>query len=177
MDQASGITLHAKLPFSWQSALISSEALIKLRSSNLEVMHALATLESVPDKDHEADPTTSKAIDRIEAKLDIVIGLLSRLASQHAQPPAPLWVDLGVHDIHWQGDDAPPIPGSLILIDLFLSERLPEPLRLLAKVSASDTGHCHAEFLDMDEEVAEWMTRTLFRYHRRELQARHQNQA
>ena len=47
-------------------------------------------------------------------------------------------------------------------------------LQLHARIISSAGGRCVAALLDEDPEFEEWMTRTLFRYHRRGLQARHQ---
>ncbi len=172
MDNVPGITCHAHLPLRWQAAAPDAGMLAAARRTNLELLHALATLESAPDNEHDANPAIAKAIERLESKLDIVIGILSRLIAQHAALPAPVPVSLGVDRIEWHAEDAPPA-GATIRIELYLSPKLPEPLQLYAQVTDTPAGACMAEFLDHDEELEEWMTRTLFRFHRRELQARH----
>lgn len=175
MSSASGITYQADLPLHWQyEAAPSGAALALARHANMALLHALTTLESAADKDHDADPAVTKAVDRLEAKLDIALGLLSKLVAQQMELPASIPVTLGVHQIEWRGASDLPVVNSIIMLNLHLSPKLPEPLHLYARVMTSQTALCAAEFLDRDEELEEWITRTLFRYHRRTLQARHQ---
>ncbi len=174
MNNASGITYQANLPLRWRyEGTPSDTTLAQARQANIALLHALATLESVADKDHDIDPAVSKAIDRLEAKLDIVLSLLSRLVSQQMELPAAIPVTLGVYQIEWRGAPELPTQDSIIRLGLHLSPKLPEPLQLYARVMTSQTNLCSAEFLDRDQELEEWITRTLFRYHRRAVQARH----
>lgn len=175
MNGFSGITYQARLPLLWQVAEPDDQAMMAARRSNLGLLHALATIEAIPDKDPDADPAVSKAIDRLEAKLDVAIGLLSKLVAQQAEMPMPAQVSLGAHQIEWGALPDCPVPDSVIRIALHLSPHLPEPIQLYARVTLSSPTLCRAEFLDQDEEFEDWMTRTLFRYHRREVQARHQS--
>lgn len=175
MSSASGITYQANLPLRWQYQAAPADAeLAQARHANIALLHALATLESVPDKDHDADPAVAKAVDRLEAKLDIALGLLSRLVTQQMEIPASIPVTLGAHLVEWRAATDLPDLDATILLSLHLSPKLPESLQLYARVTISQTGWCAAEFLDRDEELEDWITRTLFRYHRRALQARHQ---
>ena len=175
MSNASGITYLADLPLRWQyEAMPSESALALARHANMTLLHALSTLESTAEKDHDADPAVAKAVDRLEAKLDIALSLLTRLVAQQLELPASSPVTLGVHQIEWRGVSDLPAVDALIKLNLYLSPRLPEPLQLYSRVASSQAGLCTAEYLDKDEELEEWITRTLFRYHRRALQARHQ---
>ncbi len=175
MSLESGITYQASLPLSWRDTPVPDDATLALaRHANLTLLHALAVLESVTEKDHDVDPVMSKAVIRLEAKLDIALSLITRLISGQLALPASFALTMGVDRIEWRGAEQIPGPGTLILLSLYLSPRLPEPLQLYARVGAAQNDGCVAEFLDHDEEHEEWITRTLFRYHRRALQARHQ---
>lgn len=175
MSSTSGITYQAVLPLRWQYEALPSDTTLSLaRQSNVSLLHALTTLESVAEKDHDADPAIAKAVDRLESKLDIALTLLARIVEQQMSIPARIPVRLGVNQIEWQGTLDFPNNDSIIRVSLHLSPKLPEPLQLYARVITSQTEACVAEFLDRDAEFEEWITRTLFRYHRRALQARHQ---
>jgi len=137
------------------------------------MLHALALMESLPEKDTDADPAIAKAIQRLEAKLDIVLSQLSRLAAQDASRLSHTRVSLGATHLTWETHSEVPPPGTSIKLTLNLSPMLYEGIQLYARVTESSATTCRAEFVDQDEEFVEWMTRTLFRYHRRELQARH----
>ena len=174
MSDAPGITYQATLPLHWEEATPTDAVLAQARHGNLVLLQALATLESAADKDYDADPAVAKAVERLEAKLDIVLSLLSKLVAQQLEIPTSVPVTLGVRSIQWQAAAILPTVGAIIKLSLHLSLKLPEPLRIFARVTAVQGEHYSAEFLDTDEELEEWITRTLFRYHRRALQARHQ---
>ena len=175
MSDDSGINYQTSLPLAWQNVPAPDTAMLaQARDGNILLLQALATLESAAEKDHVADPALSKAVVRLEAKLDIALTLLGKLLAEQLASPASVPVTLGVNQIAWR--DAAPLPAldASILVNLRLSPRLPEFLQLYARVVAVEDGACSAEFLDRDSEQEEWITRTLFRYHRRALQARHQ---
>lgn len=180
-DETLSITYQAELPISWQKIAPPSLSTLALwRQSNLDLLRGLATLEAlVPaENEHEASPVAAKALERVEAKLDIMLGMLARLVTEKTELPPILPVELGASSLAWHAPDRSALElGQEILIQLFLSPRLPEPLKLWVRITsaqfeAEETGYT-AELLDTDTELDEWLTRTLFRYHRRALQARH----
>lgn len=180
----SAITYQAKLPLAWTAPAAPDSATLALwHHGNLALLHALATLEAAapPDSERESDHAYSKTLDRIEAKLDLSLTLLARLIGQQAILPPQRAVTLAAEGLSWScPPDEAPADGSDVLIALYLSPRLPEPLHLWSRVACRTgadhdrSSHCHAAFLDKEAEMEEWMTRTLFRYHRRALQARRQ---
>jgi hypothetical protein len=171
-----GITYQASLPLSWRSEPAPSVSMLaSWRYSNISLLRGLATLESAAvDRDHEVDSHQTKALERLENKLDIALNMLAHLTMRNVDMPAPLPVTLSARSIEWLSDLPLPAHDSQALVSLYLSPRLPEPLQLYARVVSSAERRCVVTLLDDDEEFDEWMTRTLFRYHRRGLQARHQ---
>jgi hypothetical protein len=175
MDDHPSLTYQTKVPFSWQPIdSVTPLAIEESRYANLAMLRALSTLDATPEKDHDADPAVAKAIDRLEAKLDIAVTLLSRLVAQQTEIPAVASLAFGVRQASWSSVVPMPAVGSNVLLKLHLSPILPQALQLYACVVKSDADSCVAEYLDQDEELEEWITRTIFRYHRRTLQARHQ---
>lgn len=175
-DETPGITYQASLPLSWGEVPQPTLAtLIASRHSNIALLRTLAALEaSVPERDHELDTHAAKALERLETKLDIALNMLAQLAARDISMPATTPIVLGARQVEWHGNTPQPAQGQYVAITLYLSPRLPQPLRLYSRIVVSENGRCLAKFLDQDAEFDEWMTRTLFRYHRRGLQARHQ---
>jgi hypothetical protein len=169
-----GITYQASLPLSWRVEPAPSLAMLtSWRYSNISLLRGLATLEyAALDREHDGDTPLNKALDRLESKLDIALTMLARVTMQNVQVPAPVAVTLSARSVEWLSDQPLPATQEKVLVSLYLSPRLPEPLQLHARVVTTSSGRCVAQFLDEDEEFDEWMTRTLFRYHRRGLQAR-----
>jgi hypothetical protein len=174
-DSTPGISYRASLPLDWQIATdIPTSTVALWRQSNLALLQTLATLEAAaPEKEPgDAEPAMHKAIERLEAKLDVALALLTRLLSQGMRLPPERLVTLSVGRIAWQSNHDSPTSGALLQLRLYLSPRLPQPLQFFVRVVAVEDSVCQAELLDMDAEMEEWLTRTLFRYHRRALQAR-----
>jgi hypothetical protein len=174
--ESPGITYQASLPLSWRKEPAPSVSMLTAwRYSNISLLRGLATLEAAPmDRDHEADTHLAKALERLENKLDIALTMLAHVTMRNIEMPAPQPVSLGARNVGWLSDQSLPASGDHVLISLYLSPRLPEPLQLHARIISSAGGRCVAALMDEDPEFEEWMTRTLFRYHRRGLQARHQ---
>lgn len=169
-----GITYQASLPLSWRAEPAPSAAMrTTWRYSNISLLRGLATLESAAlDREHDGDTPLNKALERLESKLDIALSMLARVSMLNVQLPSPVPVTLSARSVEWLSDLPLPAPQEKVLISLYLSPRLPEPLQLHAHIVTTASGRCVAQLLDEDEEFDEWMTRTLFRYHRRGLQAR-----
>lgn len=171
-----GITYQASLPLSWRHEPAPSTSMLTAwRYSNISLLRGLATLEAASvDREHETDTHLAKALERLESKLDIALNMLAHVAMRNTEMPTPVPVTLGARSVEWLSDRPLPAAHEHVLVSLYLSPRLPEPLQLHAQVIFSADGRCVAALLDEDPEFDEWMARTLFRYHRRGLQARHQ---
>jgi len=178
--ESSTVGYTANLPLSWKpvSDVDKTEQVGRLHS-NLALLRGLASIEAaaLTEIEHERDALLSKALERLEAKVDIAINLLARLTLSQTELPKPMAVTLRAQSIEWI-DATPPELNQEVTLTVYLSPKLPEPLILQARiieVKHLDTAYrCIAELHERDEEFEEWMIRTVFRYHRRELQARHQ---
>ena len=167
----SGITLHAHLPLEWQATQTFPPLLLaEWMHSNLVCLHALAALES-HDKDSDANASGEHAAGRLEAKVDLLLQLVGELMRKQ-QPTLPsVDVVLGANEIVWESATSI-AAGSEGTVTLYLSPRLHWPLTLPLRVIGTQGTKVHAKPVHLSEEMQEWLERTLFRYHRRALQAR-----
>lgn len=178
-SEASTVSYTASLPLSWQAISPESNQSARQFHANIVLLRGLAAMEAAgsADGDHERETPQGKVLERLETKIDIALSLLARFGMEQLSLPSQSEVTLGVQFIEWD-DAAPPQVNQEIALTVYLSPKLPEPLVLNAKVISvlpTDKGfHCLAEFSECDEEFIDWMTRTVFRYHRRALQARRQ---
>lgn len=166
-----GLSLHVHLPLAWQSAQTFPPPLLAdWMHGNLICLQALAAIES-HDKDLDSNATGEHAAGRLEAKVDLLLQLVGELMRKQ-QPALPsVEVTLSAHEVCW--DSATPLAvGSEGALTLFLSSRLHWPLTLPVHITRAQSGKVHAKLIHLSEEVQEWLERTLFRYHRRALQAR-----
>ncbi|GBG13164.1 flagellar motor protein MotA [Novimethylophilus kurashikiensis] len=176
-----GISFEATLPLGWVAEDVVSQAQAEMRSNtNAALLRALASLE-VQSAEHEGDKqdVLQKALERVESKLDLVLVMLAGGVQGSSLMPAEKPVTLYPHAARWMESSATlPQPGQRILLSIYLSARLPQPLLLSAEVKTVETGNeknvVTVIFSALDEVSEEWLTRTIFRYHRRALQARRQ---
>ncbi|SDR12998.1 Atypical PilZ domain-containing protein, cyclic di-GMP receptor [Pseudoxanthomonas sp. CF385] len=138
------------------------------------LLQGLAVAEDVrgddPDDRKEATPSQQ----RIEAKLDLVLSLLGRLARRQDDM-------LPVTSLRWSHrglrlDIASPLgadTGADGVVTLqpatWLSDHIELPARVLAQVEGLNTHHLWLQFEGLGAGLAEAMDRHLFRLHRRQV--------
>ena len=174
-----GISFEGMLPLSW-SPLAQPVPLFTLDEwmhTNVAILRALSTMEAVSiDKENELGTVAAKAIDRLEAKIDLSINLLSRLLSQSINFPEAVTTRLSAHEINWLSPAGPAL-GTDIVISLYLSHKIPQQLVFPAKVThaemTAEGQRTRALFINLSIEMQDWLERTVFRYHRRAIQFRH----
>jgi len=178
----SGVSFETAIPLGWtvENAITAAEKDSR-RNTNIALLRALGALESVSaEHEHDKQDAVQKALERVESKLDLVLLMVAGLMRAGAHMPPEKIVTLHSDHAAWrERSDNVPSSGQQILLSLYLSARLPQPLQLSATVTnietvSNDVARISARFNDTDEEFVEWLTRTIFRYHRRALQARRQ---
>jgi hypothetical protein len=174
-----GVSMEATLPLSWTSAVEISGTKKELRTqTNIALLRALAAIDVAAPEHETHNDQTQKAMERVEAKVDVVLLMVAQLMGANMDLPAEKPVTLLNQSIVWLENAAAPAAGSSVVVDLYLNPRLPQALHLpvmVKEVQTQDNGaKVVAELLDVTEDFDEWLTRTLFRYHRRALQASRQ---
>jgi len=146
-----------------------------LQAQSQALLQGLAVAEDVRGDDPENRKETTPAQQRIEAKLDLALSLLGRLARQH-EGPLPIvrlrWSHRGLRlDLAAAAAVAEDEPGIVTLQPAeWLGDRIELPVRVLAQ--AQGTGGAHHLWLSLDSlmpGLAEAMERHLFRLHRKQI--------
>lgn len=177
-SEQEGVFLEGKLPLSWLAASGFDEGqLERWMHANAALLRALAVLDSAATETERDAPTPAgKAIERLEAKTDLTLALVIQLLGQHTVLPPVHPVILRAASIDWLTDQ-PPGDGRTIAVSLYLSPKLPLPLVLPASVEALENSPAgtkvRARLSGLDEDVQDWLERTLFRHHRRAVQKMH----
>ncbi|HEY0505234.1 MAG TPA: PilZ domain-containing protein [Lysobacter sp.] len=133
---------------------------------------ALANSEGargIDDKDEHAEHVSG--LQRVEAKLDLLLGLFGMLLRErgHLPPPARLrWSPRGAC-IELLGDVLAVRPGAAGVLRVQPAEWLPDCIDLPARVIAADATHVWLEFASLPPALAEALERHLFRLHRRQV--------
>lgn len=138
-------------------------------------MRVIALLEAAPP--HFDDDDSDEAIrwQAMEARLDLCIQLVGQLLIQHAPLSETCPVNITSEEITWRSASAL-AKGSVGAIGLYLSPQVPQPLWLPAEVSSceplGDAWSITAQYRGLDDELQDWLDKTIFRRHRREISER-----
>jgi len=180
--EPNGVFYAADLPLNWTPlSRIQPAQSEQWQYAGTALLRALAVLETpVPEVERDISSANGKAMERLEAKLDLALSLMTQLARQQAELPPSHHVVLRANSLEWLGEPVPAMQ-QLVLVSLHISPKLPQPLILPATVTGvalQDNGASlvRAAFADLSEEMEEWLERTLFRFHRRSIQQSHSRQ-
>ncbi len=156
-----GFHVDLNLPFHWR--LCASEVCRAQQGINSSVYAILDGYDAVATISD--NHTTTSSVARLEAKVDLLMALVTRLLQEQQSPPAIQAVQLSAQQIIWTGDTQNLINQSLA-VQLFLDPRLPQPLTLCGIVQATTPGQICLSLQHPDDlEAAAWQ-RWLFRQHR-----------
>ena len=173
-----GVTYTTTLPLSWrEEGTIAPGKIEQWQHANISLLHALATIEAIPgDREKELGPA-AKAYEQLEAKVGVMLEMLGRLLAERMETPPEHSIILRANSLEWL-DTSAPEAGREIVIFLYLSPKLPQPLTLTASVQSctleGDSTRVQCVLTHLNAELTDWLERTVFRYHRR---AVHQMQA
>ncbi len=133
---------------------------------------ALANSEGVrgnEDKDEHLEH--GSGLQRVEAKLDLLLGLFGMLMRErgHLPPPARLrWSPRGAR-IELHGDALAIRPGARGVLRVQPADWLPDCIELPARVIQADATRAWLEFQSLPPALYEALERHLFRLHRRQV--------
>jgi hypothetical protein len=146
-----------------------------MQASSEALLKGLAVAEDVSGDDPEERKEATPSQQRIEAKLDLVLSLLGRLARRHedALPVTALrWSHRGLRlDVDTPPPSSAGTPGIVTLQPAaWLSDQIELPATVLDQVQGSQgLQHVWLQFDALNAGLAEAMDRHLFRLHRRQI--------
>lgn len=173
-----GVSYPATLPLDWHVEPAPSDDMIATwMYGNVTLLRALATVEALqPEKEADHGPGVGKILERLEFKIDLALSLVAKLLTQNVTLPSSCPAFLSAAGIEWICKETP-AQGADILIHAYISPKLPQPLILPAKIASTrqeESGtRVYATFTHLSEEAHDWLSRTVFRYHRRAIHTLH----
>ncbi|MGE5027992.1 MAG: PilZ domain-containing protein [Betaproteobacteria bacterium] len=174
-----GVFFPATLPMSWHAEpTASADSIAVWMYGNITLLRALATIEALqPEKDNETIPGMGSVLERLEFKVDLTLNLIAKLLNSNTALPSSYPLFMSAEGVEWICRENAPAQGENILISAFISPKLPQPLVLPAKIAAvrqeKDGTRVYATFTHLSEEAQDWLSRTVFRYHRRAIHTLH----
>lgn len=135
------------------------------------LLASLALSERVRGEDADADAEPSSALQRVEAKVDLLLGLIGAMLRERGDipPPARLrWSARGAR-IDLEGDALAILPGARGVLRVQPADWLPDCIELPARVVASEHDVAWLAFDPLPASLAEALERHLFLLHRRQV--------
>ena len=167
---AGSLVYEDLLPLSW-SVRKDGANYVRVAEHNEHVVRCVNLLgEQIKDRmDDESE--AESALARVEAKVNLLLEMVSRLDRQKNDIPDAIQVRLAAGGVEWKSDAQAPAAGDKIWVNLYIDSRIPEAMQLAANVVSvsadGETATVCARFEEMGEVVQDQLEKMIFRYHRR----------
>ncbi len=163
----------AALPLSWSVREEGNPEnnYTRITEHNEHILRCVNLLGEQHRERVEEETESDSALMRLEAKMDMLLEMVSKLDQRISLIPQAGLVRLSSRGIEWRCNDVPPAVGSSVWIDLYIDNRIPEAMQIPATVLTVDGksgGYTvSARFEALGELVQEQMEKLIFRHHRR----------
>lgn len=173
-----GISYRDQLPVTWQllTALPSEGEQHRLDRANEELLHALLVRDEVHQENEDLEEGAGlEHYRRLEAKLDLLLGLVTEMLAARGGLPAAHDLTLGTKGlcIHVAAEEMSDLKeGNLLRIQLYLDVQLPRPLQIFGVLTAVEVDSFTVSFYPLQERVQDLLDKFVFRQHRRAIALR-----
>lgn len=167
---ASTLTIMLDAPLAWLAPTAPSSA------DGVLLLRVLALQEAAPPHLDDEDGPDALRWQAMEARLDLTLQLLGHLLARSEPVPPSRSLELSGGGARWTSS-TPLAVGSEGRLALYLSPSIPQALQLPAQIKhcqevATGQWQVEASFLQLDAELQDWLEKTIFRRHRREIYER-----
>lgn len=174
-EEFSGLSLQDQVPARWEpAALDDALAIERQHQETARALQALALFEEQP-RELTVDPHGGNPeLARLEAKVEVLLSLLSRMISDAQGLPAAHSVILRAASLEWSGPECRRgRPGDTGIVVLYPNPVWPLPLRLPARiVGQSERAGSQWQLLRLEKlapAVQVGLEKLVFRRHRRQV--------
>lgn len=159
------ICLEGVLPVAWKDmpAGFADQEFTALHEGNLMLLNAIAVMEQPRHSDAEENGAIHQEIFRVEAKLDLLTSLVTRLLDKYELVPPLAAVTLTARSFHWHGSVLPAEAGRSGIIEIYVHPLVAAPLRLPARIESDGS----AVLSELPQLTRNALEKFLFRHHRR----------
>ncbi|MET0048725.1 MAG: PilZ domain-containing protein [Sedimenticola sp.] len=170
-----GLVYEAQLPLLCEAAP-EQEMTLRLQGAsdrNQRLLQCLIALDERGKESLDEDDERSAELMRLEAKVDMLLELVSGLVQQNESMGESVNLKLGAEGVGWEASESPFSVGQQVWIYLHLDRRLPQALKLpaiISEISQQEDGRwLYASFLDQGERFSDLLQKVIFRHHRRQV--------
>lgn len=170
-----GLSIEDIVPVTWEDAdFTHSTDLDHANEETVRALQAIAVYEEAPRSPTE-DLTNSRSEGaRLEAKVDLMLSLLSNIVSASTGMPDPKPIVLRSGALEWQLEPEATIgKADTGIISAWINTHLPLPLRLPCRVDSvierNGFNWAQARFEYLAPSVRDGLGQVIFRHHRRQI--------
>lgn len=172
---AQGLIYEAKLPFQWCALedIPDIAEQLQINESNEAVLQAINVLEEFhhPDLADEYG-VVAQELNRIDAKVNLMLDLLSQLLTQQKLLPGHCPVRFGAEGLAWRTSEVGEIQsGQHLAVDVYMQPRYPSPLKLTGDVVSIEAGEdgvwITIAYHGLTPSLHNAFDKLIFRHHRR----------
>ena len=170
-----GLSLEDLLPIEWQPADFRiSSALEHANEDTARALQAIAVFEETPRSPTDDIAHVSGDSSRLEAKVDLLLSLVSNLVGEKAGLPEPRPLILRGKSIEWQADEKFKCErGASGFANIWANMHIPLPLRLPCRLDGTIERNgfqwCRASVEFLAPNVRDGLEQVIFRHHRRQV--------
>ncbi len=164
------VEIHVDIPLLWKAGNNAPSA-----TDSVLLLRVLALIEAAPPHFDEDESVESLRWQALEARIDLCVQMLGQILARNE--PNPPRCSLFLSGEHCRWNQATPMTvGEQGFVGLGLSAQIPQLLWLPATIRAcqaeGDAWQIEAQFQIHDVELQDWLDKTIFRHHRREISER-----
>ncbi len=167
-----GLSFTDNISLSWKPIDFEPEEkhLALVNESNEEFLRAAAAIGEMARDLSEDAPEISQEMARLDAKLNLLLDLVSQLIYAQLDIPEISKVTVSSDAIEWTADNIPE-PGQTVFMEVYIQRGTPKPLcfygRATNDAQGFEKGHTRVEYLGLGGNVQAWLDKLIFRHHRR----------
>lgn len=169
------IEYEDRLELAWEAAEeLDERDAERMDAHNLAVLHGVAAVEEgVSHRLREEQPELYNELERLNARVDLLIDMVGRLLSEHRAPGPRRKVRMAVARIGFvAADEGEGKPGQRGWLRLLLHPSVPEPLILAGRISGEardgqDRRWLRFEPFEISGRLRDALGQLVFRHHRR----------
>lgn len=146
-------------------------AMASYHERNIRVLQSLIALEEHSQLEKGAEDNQPHAADlaRLDKKVNLLLDLVGHLLSNYQKRPPALPIRFNTLGASWT-NPKPVVVGEQGLLEIYVRECIPEPLRLVGRVVQSDaSGKTKVRFAPVGDPISDLLSKLAFRRHRRSI--------
>lgn len=163
-----GLACTCRIPLAWQVEEIDDETRTSWLGEAAFLLAALNQMESAHEL--ESSGGDNRRLDRLEAKLDLVLHLLTRALDTAPSPPRQA-ITLTPEGAEW-ATATPPAAGAAVTLEVRLFEMFPITLRLPTRALPAGDGRARVAFDRYPENLDNALYQFVFRRHRQAIRSK-----